>query len=159
MVNLESVEHPQQHLMKIYFLAFIVILVYSSLSIQRCDALTLGKYSVTMFPPFPRTMAFLVLGRQQWHRQPRLFFVSSSAPSLPERPTRSKFKQGREGGRRENGRGHCCARPTGRLQVGFGSLAVSVHRRKLPFPSRSGRGCPGRACRRRRHSRSSWGCA
>ena len=32
MVNLESVEHPQPHFMKINFLAFIVILPYSSLS-------------------------------------------------------------------------------------------------------------------------------
>ena len=32
MVNLESVEHPQQHFMKINFLAFIVILAYIWLS-------------------------------------------------------------------------------------------------------------------------------
>ena len=32
MVNLDSVEHPQQHFMKIYFLAFIVILAYIWLS-------------------------------------------------------------------------------------------------------------------------------
>ena len=32
MVNLESVEHPQPHFMKINFLAHIVILPYSSLS-------------------------------------------------------------------------------------------------------------------------------
>ena len=32
MVNLESVEHPQQHFMKINFLTLIVILAYSSLS-------------------------------------------------------------------------------------------------------------------------------
>ena len=32
MVNLESVEHPQQHFLEINFLAFIVILAYSSLS-------------------------------------------------------------------------------------------------------------------------------
>ena len=32
MVNLESVEHPEQRFMKIYFLAFIVILAYIWLS-------------------------------------------------------------------------------------------------------------------------------
>ena len=39
MVNLESVEHPQQHFMKINFLAFIVILAYSSLSYNTVGTL------------------------------------------------------------------------------------------------------------------------
>ena len=49
-VNLESVEHPQQHFMKINFSAYIVILPYSSLSYNTVP------YSCDVQPLLPCTV-------------------------------------------------------------------------------------------------------
>ena len=43
MVNLESEEHPQQHFMKIYFLAHVVTLPYSSLSYNTVHGVVLHQ--------------------------------------------------------------------------------------------------------------------